>query len=567
MKSSDYIQVLFYLFALIVASPLLGKYMYLVFEGKNKFFMKLEKFEIKFLSILGLDSKKEMNAIEYLKNLLFFNVLGFILLFLILKFQHLLPLNPNSLPGLSSDLSFNTAVSFMTNTNWQSYAGETTMSYFSQMIGLGVQNFVSAAVGIAVALVLIRAFINSSTSNIGNYWRDLYRSTVYLFLPLSIVFGLFLVSQGVVQNFDKNVELTTYSKTIDKKEQKQVLPMGPAASQISIKQLGSNGGGFYNANSAHPFENPTALSNFFEMLTLLAIAAGFPFLYGYMSGKMKQGTMIYKTMLILFSLGLCFSLILEYSGNPLSNSALMEGKEQRFGVTNSIIWSNATTSASNGSVNSMHSSTSPLTGMIEMFNMMTGEVIFGGVGAGFYGIMIYILVAVFVSGLMIGRTPEYLGKKIESYEIKMVLTALILPSVGILIFSAISLNSQVGTSSILNKGTHGISEVLYAYTSGFGNNGSAFAGLNANTPFYNSLIGIAMLIGRFGVIIPIMLIANKISMKKTISESEGTLDTSSNFFVFWLIAIIVIIGFLTFLPALVLGPISEHFLLSKNLLF
>ncbi|MEK7432868.1 MAG: potassium-transporting ATPase subunit KdpA, partial [Cyanobacteriota bacterium] len=430
------------------------------------------------------------------------------------------------------------------------------MSYLTQMLGLGVQNFLSAGTGIAVLVVMARGFRNKQTTNLGNFWKDLVKSTLYILLPLSIVFSFILIQQGVVQNFANYDTITTIEGV------KQVIPQGPAASQIAIKQLGTNGGGFFGVNSAHPFENPTPLTNFLEMLAILFLPAAFTYTYGKLVGTVKHGWTIFATMMILFLVGLSISLYSEYTYNPvLATSHVMEGKEMRFGMANSILWEVATTSASNGSVNAMHDSLSPLSGMVGMINIMLGEIIFGGVGAGLYGIIIFVILTVFISGLMVGRTPEYLGKKIEAFEIKMVMLGVLLPSSMILIFSAIACVTPIGLSSLTNKGPHGLSEILYAFSSAAGNNGSAFGGLSANTTFYNLSIAFAMLIGRFGVIIPILAIAGSMSNKKIAPTSEGTLSTSNFLFIFMLLSVIIIVGALTFFPALALGPIIEHILM------
>ena len=501
----------------------------------------------------GINPGEETNWKSYTFSLLIFNLTGFVFVFLIQLLQAHLPLNPANLSNVSWHSAFNTAVSFMTNTNWQGYAGETTLSYFVQMIGLTVQNFVSAATGIAVLLALIRGISRNTTEKLGNFWTDLTRSTLYLLLPLSILFAIVLVGQGVVQNFKPYETVQTLQGA------QQVIPMGPAASQIVIKQIGTNGGGFFNTNSSHPFENPTPLSNFLEMLAILLIPAALTYTYGKMVGSTRQGWTIFIAMLILFVAGLSISLYAEYSANPgFGNLHLMEGKETRFGITNSILWSTATTSASNGSVNAMHDSLSPIAGMIAMINIMLGEIIFGGVGAGLYGMVIFIILTVFIAGLMVGRSPEYLGKKIEAFEVQMAIIAVLAPNLVIQLFSAWASVSSYGLSSLNNAGPHGFSEILYAYSSAAGNNGSAFAGLNANTVFYNLTLGIGMLIGRFGVIIPVLAIAGNMAGKKITPLSAGTFRTDNWLFIGLLIGVILIVGGLTHFPALSLGPIIEH---------
>ncbi len=488
--------------------------------------------------------------------------MGFLIVFLLQIFQGSLPLNPAGLASVEPALAFNTATSFMTNTNWQSYAGETTLSYLTQMVGLAVQNFVSAATGIAVVIALTRGLARKSATTLGNFWQDIVRSTLYVLLPLSIVLALILVSQGVIQNFNAPVVATTLTG------ETQTLPQGPAASQVAIKQLGTNGGGFFNVNSAHPYENPTPLSNFLQVFAILLIPAALTFTYGKMVGSTRQGWVIFAAMLILLLVGFSVMLIAEYTPNPVFGTAsAMEGKETRFGIMNSILWGATTTAASNGSVNAMHSSFSPLAGGIAMLNIMLGEVIFGGVGAGLYGMLIFVILTVFIAGLMVGRTPEYLGKKIEAREIKMAIIAVLLPSAAILLFAALASVTEAGLSSRANTGPHGFSEILYAFTSAAGNNGSAFAGLNANTPFYNILLGIAMWIGRFGVILPALAIAGSMVGKRVAPPSPGTFPTDSPLFVGLLIAVILIVGALTFFPALALGPIVEQLLLNAGRAF
>jgi K+-transporting ATPase ATPase A chain len=491
-----------------------------------------------------------------------FNLIGFAFLFLIQILQAHLPLNPENLPAVSWHSAFNTGVSFMTNTNWQGYAGETTMSYFVQMLGLAVQNFVSAATGIAVIVALIRGISRKSTDKVGNFWTDLTRSTLYILLPLSFVFAVILAGQGVVQNFNSYETVQTIQGA------HQVIPMGPAASQIAIKQLGTNGGGFFNANSAHPFENPTPLSNFLQILAIFLIPAALTYMYGKMIGSARQGWTIFSAMMVLFLAGLCISLYAEYSSNQVfGHLSLMEGKETRFGITNSVLFSVVTTDASCGAVSAMHDSLSPMAGMVAMINILLGEVIFGGVGAGLYGMVIFIILTVFIAGLMVGRTPEYLGKKIGAFEVKMALVANLATSFAILVFTAWASVSSFGLSSLNNAGPHGFSEILYAYTSAAGNNGSAFAGLNANTLFYNLTLAFAMLIGRFGVIIPVLAIAGSLAGKNITPPSSGTFRTDTWLFIGLLIGVILIVGGLTYFPALSLGPVIEHLLMNSGITF
>jgi K+-transporting ATPase ATPase A chain len=559
----DFLQIVLFFGLLIGLAPILGSFMYKVFTGEKHLmsapFGWLERLTYKFV---GVDATEETNWKSYTFGLLTFNLIGFLFVFLIQLTQAYLPLNPAHLPNTSWHLAFNTASSFMTNTNWQSYSGENTLSYFVQMLGLTVQNFVSAATGIAVLLALAKGLSRKTTDKLGNFWVDLTRSTLYILLPLSIIFAIFLVGQGVVQNFDSYQTAHTLQGT------SQVIPMGPAASQIAIKQLGTNGGGFFGANSAHPFENPTPLSNLLEMLALLLIPAGLIFTYGKMVGSKRHGWTIFTVMFILLVVGLAISLYGEYSANPIfGHSALMEGKETRFGITNSVLWSTSTTAVSNGSVNAMHDSLSPLAGMVAMINLMLGEVIFGGVGSGIYGMVVFIILTVFIAGLMVGRTPEYLGKKVEGFEVTMAIIANVITSFVILLFTAWAAISTLGLSSLNNAGPHGFSEILYTFASAAGNNGSAFAGLNANTVFYNLLIGFAMLIGRFGVIIPIMAIAGSMAKKKITPVSAGTFQTNNWLFIVLLIGVIVIVGGLTYFPALSLGPIVEHLLMNNGITF
>jgi K+-transporting ATPase ATPase A chain len=563
MTMHDGIQVVLFFAILLGLSPILGAYMSKVFMGKKHFLLPvfgwLEKLNYRFCRI---DPDEEMNWKSYTFSLLIFNFLGFVFVFLIQILQSHLPLNSSGLPDVSWHSAFNTSVSFMTNTNWQGYAGETTLSYFVQMIGLTVQNFVSAATGIAVLLALIKGMSRKSSDTLGNFWSDLTRSTLYVLLPLSILLAIVLVGQGVVQNFKPFVPVETLEGA------SQIVPMGPAASQIAIKQLGTNGGGFFNANSSHPFENPTPFSNLIEMLAILLIPVALTFTYGKMVGSQKQGWTIFQAMLILLIAGLCISLYSEYSANPIfGHLPLMEGKETRFGITNSILWSTSTTAASNGSVNSMIDSLSPLAGMVSMINLMLGEVIFGGVGAGLYGMVIFIILTVFIAGLMVGRTPEYLGKKIEAFEVQMAILSILAPGLVILIFTAWASVSNGGLSGLNNAGPHGFSEILYAFSSAAGNNGSAFAGLNANTLFYNLTLGIGMLIGRFGVIIPVLAIAGNMAKKKITPPSAGTFHTDNWLFIGLLITVILIVGGLTFFPAISFGPIIEHLLMQKGISF
>jgi K+-transporting ATPase ATPase A chain len=560
MTPLELLQIVVYFGLLIVLTPLLGGYMARVFTGERTFLSPvLRPVESIVYRLAGVKADEEQGWRAYAVALIAFNVLGFLTVFGLQLAQGALPLNPAGLASVEPALAFNTATSFMTNTNWQSYAGETTLSYATQMLGLAVQNFLSAATGIAVVIALTRGLARRTAQTIGNFWVDLVRSTLYVLLPLSLILALALVSQGVVQNFNALTEATTLTGDA------QVLPHGPAASQIAIKQLGTNGGGFFNVNSAHPLENPTPLSNFLEMLSLLLIAAALTNTYGRMIGSQRQGWVIFAAMLVLSVAGLSLMLVSEYSSNPVFGIAgAMEGKEVRFGITNSILWGAATTAASNGSVNAMHSSFTPLAGGVAMLNILLGEIIFGGVGAGLYGMLIFVILTVFIAGLMVGRTPEYLGKKIEAREIQMAIVAILLPSAAVLLMTALASVTEAGLSSRANVGPHGFSEILYAFASASNNNGSAFAGLNANTPFYNLLLGIAMWIGRFGVIVPVLAIAGSMVVKKTAPPSPGTFPTDGGIFVGLLIAVILIVGALTFFPALTLGPIVEHLLMAAG---
>lgn len=563
MNTFDVVSIVLALGVVLAMTPLLGRFMAKVFEGERTFlspvFGWLERL---IYQGAGVNPAIEMNWRQYLWAVLSFHFIGLVVLFLIQILQSHLPLNPAHLPDVSWHLALNTAISFVTNTNWQSYGGESTMSYLTQMSGLGVQNFLSAATGLGVMLAVIRGFVRKEAVGLGNFWADLTRSVVYILIPLSIVFSVVLVSQGVIQNFDSEVVATTMEGPTQK------IPQGPAASQIAIKQLGTNGGGFFNANSAHPYENPTPLSNFFELIALLLIPAATTYTFGMLVRNRRQGWVLFLAMSIITVGLLSVSLWSEYSPNPIYGAAkLMEGKETRFGVSGSVLWSVLTTVTSNGSVNAMHSSLTPLTGGIAMLNIMLGEIIFGGVGSGLYGILLHVILAVFIAGLMVGRTPEYLGKKIEAFEVKMTMLGVLIPNFLILVGAGVAVVLPVALAGLSNKGPHGLSEILYAFSSAAGNNGSAFAGLNANTVFYNLTLGLTMLVGRFGVIIPVMAIAGSLAKKKITAVSGGTLRTDDALFVFLLISIIGIVGALTFFPALALGPIVEHFLFHMGRTF
>jgi K+-transporting ATPase ATPase A chain len=544
--------------------------------------------------VSGVDEKQETDWKRYAAGVLLFSLVGFVVVYLLQRLQAVLPLNPQSMPAVSPDSSFNTAVSFVTNTNWQGYGGEATMSYLTQMLGLGVQNFVSAATGIAVLAAVIRGFVRRQAGEIGNFWVDLTRSTLYILLPLSLILAIILVSQGVVQTFSpyrtvsliEPVAIETAVKNeagepvldaagnpTTKSEQiaEQTIPLGPAASQIAIKQLGTNGGGFFNVNSAHPLENPTPLSNFLEMLSINLIGVALCYTFGVMVGDRRQGWALLAAMLVIFVPLPIGAIAAEQSGNPrltalgvdqiasdLHSGGNMEGKETRHGITNSAIWAAATTAASNGSVNSMHDSFTPLGGLVPMWLMQLGEVVFGGVGSGLYGMLMFAIVAVFIAGLMVGRTPEYLGKKLESYEIKMAALVLLIPPALVLIGTGIASVLSAGTSSVANPGIHGFSEILYAFSSAGNNNGSAFAGLSANVPFYNAALGIAMWASRFWIIVPVLALAGSLASKRATAVTAGTLPTHGPLFIVWLVAVVLMVGALTFVPALALGPIVEH---------
>ncbi|MCX5709228.1 MAG: potassium-transporting ATPase subunit KdpA [Candidatus Omnitrophica bacterium] len=580
MDLGNFVQISIYLAILLLLVKPLGAYMARVYEGKpcglNVWFAWLEKFIYRFI---GTNPEEGMSWKTYAVAVMLFNIIGIIIVYAIQRLQAHLPLNPMAIPAVGADLSFNTAVSFATNTNWQSYGGETTLSYFTQMMGLTVQNFVSAATGMAVLVASIRGFVQKQIETIGNFWVDLVRSVLYILMPLAIILSLVLVTQGVVQTFKPSAKVTLLepSKVAGVSAvSQQTIALGPAASQIAIKQLGTNGGGFFNVNSAHPFENPTPLSNFLEVLAILLIAASLCYTFGCMVKDKRQGWALLIAMLIIFIPCLWASAHYEQKGNPLFNNlgidqkhslmqpgGNMEGKEARFGIVNSTIWATATTAASNGSVNSMHDSYMPLGGLVPMWLMQLGEVVFGGVGSGLYGMLAFVIVAVFISGLMIGRTPEYLGKKIESYEMKMAALILLIPHMCVLLGTALAVLLPKARAAILNPGAHGFSEILYAFTSAGNNNGSAFAGLSTNTFFYNISLGLAMFFSRYWLIIPMLAIAGSLSKKKIVPVSSGTLPTHTPLFIIFLVMVVLIVGALTFFPALALGPIVEHLMLYK----
>jgi len=573
MNTMSWFQFPLYIIVLLMLVKPLGLYMAKVYLGERTFLSPViapvEKFVFK---LAGVKPDDEMTWQVYTLTVLVFSLVGFLFLYLLLRVQHALPLNPQAFGSVSPALSFNTAVSFVTNTNWQNYGGETTMSNLTQMLGLGVQNFFSAATGMAVLIALIRGLSRHTTHNLGNFWVDLSRSILYILLPLALILAMLLVSQGVVQSFHANITIQTLDQTSGAVS--QTLPLGPAASQVAIKQLGTNGGGFFAVNSAHPFENPTPLSNFLEMLSILLIPAALTYTFGKLVGDTRQGWALLATMTIVLVLMTGIAIKAELNGNPALESlgidqsaGNMEGKELRFGVVNSAIWATTTTAASNGSVNSMLDSFTPLGGLVPMWMMMLGEVIFGGVGSGLYGMLAFVVIAVFVAGLMVGRTPEYLGKKIESHEMKLAALIVLIPVVTILFGTAIAVMSSSGKASIFNAGPQGFSEVLYAFASAGNNNGSAFAGLAGNTTFYNIALGISMLIARFALIVPVLALAGSLSQKKIVPSSGGTLPSYTPLFIGWLIGVIIIVGALSFVPALALGPIVQQLMLSTGRLF
>jgi K+-transporting ATPase ATPase A chain len=556
VASLYWLQLLFFTAVLITLIPLVGSYMAAVFQGRCTFLRSIENIGYR---LCGINPQEGMHWLSYLKALLFFNLICFLFLFILQLAQGILPLNPQNFPGIPWPLAFNTAASFVTNTNWQSYSGETTLSYFTQMVGLAVQNFMSAATGMCVLLAFIRGIANKVQETLGNFWVDLVRCTLYIMLPISILFAFVLVGQGVVQTFAPYVEVTTVEGA------KQTIPLGPAASQIAIKQLGTNGGGFFNANSAHPFENPTALANFLETLALVLIPAASVWMYGIMIGKRGHGLLLLGVMFVLWGGGLVASLYSETIPDPvLGTQVVLEGKESRFGITQSLLWAMTTTSTANGSVNCMHSSLSPLAGGLTMFNIMLGELVFGGVGVGLASMLMFSLLTVFLSGLMVGRTPEYFGKKIEKREMQWITVSILAPGALILIGSSLALMTPSALSSLANSGPHGLSEILYAFTSCAGNNGSAFAGLNANTNFYNLSLGVVMILARLAIVVPSIAVAGLIVRKKVAPATAGTFSTESLLFAILLVSVILIVGALTFFPALSLGPIVEHFLMLRG---
>ncbi len=567
MTLNGWIQILVFCGIIILLIKPLGGYMTRVFSGERTFLSPiLVPAERGLYRLAGTREREEQHWMTYTVSLLLFNLAGFLLLYMLQRFQGSLPFNPMGMGNVPADLAFNTTASFVTNTNWQNYGGESTMSYLTQMAGLTVQNFVSAATGVAIAIALIRALSRKSLKTLGNFWVDLTRCTLYILLPLCIFLTLAFVSLGVPQTIGAYAEATTLEGA------RQVIALGPVASQLAIKMLGTNGGGFFNANSAHPFENPDAISNLIQMVAIFAIGASLTNVFGRMVGNERQGWAIFAAMGILFIVGVAICYWAEAAGNPLIHAlgidgGNMEGKETRFGIAMSALFAVVTTAASCGAVIAMHDSMTALGGMIPMINMMLGEIIIGGVGAGFYGIVLFVVIAIFVAGLMVGRTPEYLGKKIEAKEVKMAMLAVLCLPLSILGFTAIASVLPTGLASIANPGPHGFSEILYAYTSGTANNGSAFGGLSGNTPWYNITIGLAMLMGRFLVIVPAMAIAGSLVAKKAAPQSAGTFPTTGPLFVGLLIGVILVVGGLIFFPALALGPVAEHLAMINGQMF
>lgn len=559
MSLAGWTMIIVFIALFVALAKPMGAWLYALYAGQNMPGARvLAPVERGFYKLSGVDPVREQSWVGYAVALLAFNIAGMILLFAILKLQGGLPLNPQGFAGMESWLAFNTAVSFMTNTNWQNYGGETTLSHFSQMAGLTVQNFLSAATGIAVAFAFIRGFARSSASTIGNFWVDATRVTLYLLLPLCIVLSIIYVALGVPQTLVGSVDATTLEGA------KQTLALGPVASQLSIKMLGTNGGGFFNVNSAHPFENPTALTNLIQMLSIFVIGAGLTVLFGRAVGKERQGWALLAAMVVLFIGGVTLAYFAEAGGNPIHHAlgvagGNMEGKDVRFGIAATVLFAVVTTAASCGAVIGMHDSFMPLGGLVTMFNMQLGEIIVGGVGAGLYGMLVYAILAVFVAGLMVGRTPEYVGKKIEAREMKLAVIAIAILPLAILGLTALAAVTGVGLAGPLAKGPHGFSEILYAYSSAVANNGSAFGGLTGNTPFYNITLAIGMFVGRFGVILPVLAIAGGLAMKRQIPAGAGSFPTTGLLWVGLLVAIILIVGGLTFLPSLALGPIADQF--------
>lgn len=587
MSFNGWLQILIYAAVIFALTRPMGGYLARVYEGERTLLDPvLRPVELLIYRLCGVDHKREMRWTEYAVAMLVFSLTTMLGLYLLQRLQGYLPLNPQGMHGPPPELAFNTAASFTTNTNWQSYAGETTMSYLTQMAGLAYQNFVSAAAGMAIAIVFIRGIARRETDRLGNFWVDLVRGTLYVLLPISLTTAIFFVSQGVVQNFKpydtvslldpQRIEKTDEEgRKVTETVSRQVIAQGPVASQLAIKMLGTNGGGFFNANSAHPFENPTPLSNFIEMVLIFLIPAGLTWTLGSMTGSRRHGLAIFAAMAILFIAGVAVAYRAESQVNPLYPANVdrqaggnMEGKEVRFGIANSALFATITTDASCGAVNSMHDSFLPLGGLVLLVNIQLGEIIFGGVGAGMYGMLVFVIISIFIAGLMVGRTPEYLGKKIESFDIKMAMLYVLIFPLILLVFTAISvLSPEFGLSSLNNNGPHGLSEILYAYSSGTGNNGSAFAGLNANTLWYNTTLGMSMLGGRFLMIIPALAIAGNLALKKRVPPGLGTFPVTTPLFTILLVSVILIVGALTFFPVMSLGPIVEHLSMNAGQVF
>ena len=576
MTRNGWLQILFFLLSIVLVTPVIGGFMARVFTRQRTWLDPIMRpVERLIYRTTGVDETREMRWTEYAVALLLFSVVSMFVLYAMQRLQSFLPWNPQGFGGVGPDLAFNTAVSFTTNTNWQAYSGESTMSYFTQMAGLAYHNFVSAAAGIAVAIAFIRGIVQKEQETIGNFWVDLVRASLWVLLPIAVVGSLFLVSQGVVQNLKPYDTVQTVEGAV------QVIAQGPAASQEIIKQFGTNGGGFFNANSAHPYENPTPLTNFLAMFGIFAISSGLTYTLGTMTGSRAHGWAVWAAMAFLFLAGVTVAYWAEARGNPMLTAAgadqtatavspggNMEGKEVRFGIANTALFATVTTDASCGAVNGWHDSFTPLGGLVPLANMQLSEVVFGGVGAGMYGILVYIILSVFIAGLMVGRTPEYLGKKIQAFEVQMAMLTVLVFSLVILSFTAISsVSPEFGTSSVFNPGPHGLSEMLYAHSSAAANNGSAFGGLSVNTKWYNATLGVAMLFGRFFMIIPPLAIAGSLSRKKLIPPSLGTFPVTTPLFTALLVGVIVIVGALTFIPALSLGPIVEHFLMNSGQVF
>jgi potassium-transporting ATPase potassium-binding subunit len=588
MTALGVLQVVIYFLILLAITKPVGSYMARVFNAERTFLHPVLRWlEVLIYKLSGIREEAEQRWTQYAGALLSFSLFGFLLAYVMQRAQAYLPLNPQNFgtPNVTPDLAFNTAVSFLTNTNWQAYSGESTLSYFVQMAALTVQNFVSGAAGVAIAIAVVRGFARQQMKTIGNFWVDLTRATVYVLLPLSLLGALFLCSQGVIQNLHPNTKVKTVEGAA------QIIPQGPVASQEAIKMVGTNGGGFFGANSAHPFENPTPLTNFVQMLMIFVIPAGLMYTFGKMVGDTRQGWALFAAASVMFLVGVFVCYPAEQGGNPLlaklgiqtTASATqaggnMEGKETRFGIAATALFATITTDASCGAINGQHDSFTPIGGLVPLFNIMTGEVIFGGVGAGLYGILLFAIVAVFIAGLMVGRTPEYIGKKIEQKEVKMAMLAVIATAASILVFTSISSVIHFdkngywnppgpAAANVANTGPHGLAEILYTYTSGTGNNGSAFGGLNPNTPWYNLTIGLAMLIGRFLFLLPLLAAAGSLAAKKKVATTSGTFPTHGALFVGLLVGTIVIVGALTFFPALSLGPIVEHYLMHQGKLF